>query len=47
MVPSLFKPQRSTVVYFANNADPDEVAHYEPPHLALHCLSSPFFEFSI
>ena len=23
---------------FANSIDPDEVAHYEPPHLDLHCL---------
>ena len=22
----------------ANNVDPDEVAHNEPPHLDLHCL---------
>ena len=26
------------VVPFANRVDPDEVAHYEPPHLHLHCL---------
>ena len=25
---------------FANNVDPDEVAHDEPPHLDLHCLPS-------
>ena len=25
------------IVEFANNVDPDEVAHYEPPHLDLHC----------
>ena len=25
---------------FANSADPDEVAHNEPPHLDLHCLPS-------
>ena len=24
--------------YIANNVDPKEVAHYEPPHLDLHCL---------
>ena len=24
----------------ANRVDPDEVAHYEPPHLDLHCLTS-------
>ena len=23
---------------FANSVDLDEVAHHEPPHLALHCL---------
>ena len=23
---------------FAKSVDPDEVAQYEPPHLALHCL---------
>ena len=23
-----------------NSIDPDEVAHYEPPHQDLHCLSS-------
>ena len=25
---------------FANNVDPDEVAHNEPPHQDLHCLPS-------
>ena len=25
---------------FANEVDLDEVAHHEPPHLDLHCLSS-------
>ena len=25
---------------FKNSVDPDEVAHDEPPHLDLHCLSS-------
>ena len=25
---------------FANSLNLDEVAHYEPPHLDLHCLSS-------
>ena len=25
---------------FANSVDLDEVAHKEPPHLDLHCLSS-------
>ena len=27
-------------VEFANSVDPDEVAHYEPSHLDLHCLPS-------
>ena len=27
-------------VKFPNNTDPDEVAHYEPSHLDLHCLPS-------
>ena len=25
---------------FTNSVDPNEVAHYEPPHQDLHCLSS-------
>ena len=25
---------------FTNRLDPDEAAHYEPPHRDLHCLSS-------
>ena len=25
---------------FANSTDPDEAAHYEPPHLELCCLPS-------
>ena len=25
---------------FTNSVDPDEVAHHEPPHQDLHCLSS-------
>ena len=28
------------IVNLANNIDPDEVAHFEPPHLDLHCLHS-------
>ena len=28
------------IAEFANSVDPDEVAHYEPPHLDLHCLPS-------
>ena len=27
------------IVEFANRVIPDEVAHNEPPHLDLHCLS--------
>ena len=27
----------------ANNLDPDEVAHHEPPHLDLHCLQIQLF----
>ena len=30
----------TTVAEFANNLDPDEVAHNEPPHMDLHCLPS-------
>ena len=26
------------IVQFANNVDPDEAAHEEPPHLDLHSL---------
>ena len=28
------------IAEFANSVDLDEVAHNEPPHLDLHCLSS-------
>ena len=37
-----FKHQRrkSKIAEFANNVGLDEVAHYEPPHLDPHCLSS-------
>ena len=27
----------------ANSVDPDEMAHYEPSHLDLHCLQSLFW----
>ena len=30
----------------ANSVDPDEVAHYEPPHLDLCCLQMQLFSFS-
>ena len=34
-------PKVNIVVHvFANSVDPDEVAHYEPPHLDQHCLPS-------
>ena len=29
--------------YGANRVDPDEVAHYEPPHLDLHSLQVKMF----
>ena len=28
------------ITEFANSVDLDEVAHYEPPHLDIHCLPS-------
>ena len=31
---------REEIAEFANSVDLDEVAHNEPPHLALHCLPS-------
>ena len=30
----------SKTAKFTDSVDPDEVAHDEPPHLDLHCLSS-------
>ena len=30
----------NNILVSANNVDPDEVAHDEPPHLDLHCLPS-------
>ena len=32
----------TNVAEIANSADPDEVAHNEPHHLDLHCVSSWF-----
>ena len=32
--------QETKVDKFANNVDPDKVAHNEPPHLDLHSLLS-------
>ena len=34
------KVSDSKIVEFANSVDLDGVAHYEPPHLDLHCLPS-------
>ena len=36
---SLLVPEMK-IAEFANGVDPGEVAHNEPPHLDLHCLSS-------
>ena len=30
--------RKMKITEFANRADPDEVAHHEPPHLGLHCV---------
>ena len=35
-----FKAAKIKVVEFANRADSDDVTHYEPHHLNLHCLPS-------
>ena len=34
------KAQKMIIAEFANSVDPDEVAHYEPPHLDLYYLPS-------
>ena len=34
------KAPQTKIAEFANSVDPNEVAHYEPPHLNLHCLPS-------
>ena len=34
----ILKAPTTKIVTFANSADPDEVAHNEPPHLELHCF---------
>ena len=34
---TLYVPE-TKIEEFANSADPNEVAHYEPPHLDLLCL---------
>ena len=31
---------KNKIVALANRVDSDEVAHYEPPHLDLHCFYS-------
>ena len=36
---TLYVPEMK-IAEFANSVDLDEVAHYEPPHLDLHCLPS-------
>ena len=41
------KKPKMKIAKFANCVDPDEVAHYEPPHLDLHCLPSIVFEFPV
>ena len=33
-----FIPAEKKTSNFANSVDPDEMAHYEPSHLDLHCL---------
>ena len=34
------KVPETKIADYANSADLDEVAHNEPPHLDLHCLTS-------
>ena len=36
---TLYVPE-TQIAKFANSVDLNEVAHHEPPHLDLHCLSS-------
>ena len=38
---------KTKTVEFANSVDPDEAAHYEPPHLGLHCLLSNLYILNI
>ena len=35
-----FKALETKIAKCANNVNPDEVAHHEPPHLELHWLHS-------
>ena len=46
VVAYMLKCQKKNIVELANSVDPDEVAHYEPPHLDLYCLLS-VLKFSI
>ena len=41
MVKTLSLPE-TKIAELADSVDLDEVAHYEPPHLDLHCLPSSF-----
>ena len=41
-MPLTLKVPKTKLVEFANSVEPDEVAHNEPPHLDLHCLSTGF-----
>ena len=40
------KAPNTTIAVFANTVDPDEMAHNEPSHLDLQCLSSSFWFFN-
>ena len=37
---NISKVRNENIFESANSVDPNEVAHYEPPHLDLHYLSS-------
>ena len=37
---STFEAPKTIIVELVNSVDPDEAAHYELPHLGLHCLPS-------
>ena len=34
------KDEKIKIVEVVDSVEPDEVAHHEPPHLDLHCMSS-------
>ena len=36
----ILKEPETKIAEFSNSVDLNEVAHYEPPHLDLHCLPS-------